>query len=166
MTTPRPVPLIKALLADPSTPVTCGSTLENARNLAQKFIAEVKKKYDGTRLGRHELHGEVLEDAAGALWTLALIDQGRIRVDDLGTAKRAALPTFQRVVVAIDPATTQGENSDFTAIVVAAHGADEDLYILHAEQMKVGPAAWPKRAVDFFDEWRADRIVPERNNDG
>jgi len=73
-TTPRPVPLIKRLLGDAQTVVTRGSTHENADNLSPAFVAEMNALYGGTRLGRQELDGELIEDVAGALWTRAMIE--------------------------------------------------------------------------------------------
>jgi phage terminase large subunit-like protein len=72
-TTPKPMPLLKSIMSDPATMVTRGSTFDNAANLASNFIDQIKKKYEGTRLGRQELNAEVLEDVVGALFTRALI---------------------------------------------------------------------------------------------
>src|SRR5690606_4924366 len=82
-TTPRPIPVIRELLADPTTRVTRGSTMANADNLDPKFLATVKAKYEGTRLGRQELEGEVLDDVPGALWTRAMLDHARVEPDNV-----------------------------------------------------------------------------------
>ena len=78
-TTPRPIPLLRQLLADPGTVVTRGSTYENTVNLAATFKDRILSRYEGTRLGRQELHAELLEDTPGALWTRVLLEQTRVR---------------------------------------------------------------------------------------
>src|SRR5262249_46243049 len=109
-TTPKPAKLIRALLAAPDCAVTRGSTRENAENLAPGFLAAILRQYEGTRLGRQELEAELLEDMPGALWSRDAIERARVTV----------VPSFKRVVVAIDPAASASEESDETGIVVAA----------------------------------------------
>jgi phage terminase large subunit-like protein len=72
-TTPRPTALLRSLLEDTETVKTTGSTYENAANLSPDFIANIKKKYEGTRLGLQEIHAEVLSQLEGALWKRELI---------------------------------------------------------------------------------------------
>lgn len=155
-TTPRPTATIKALLADAKTVVTRGSTYDNAANLAATFLDEVKRRYEGTRLGRQELLGEVLSDVDGALWTYSTIADSRVN----------EAPNLQRVVVAVDPATTANESSDYTGLSVVGLGFDGDYYVLHSEHVKVIPSAWAKRALDLLDEYDAEYIIAERNNGG
>jgi len=69
-TTPRPTRRVKDLMADAKTVVTRSSTFANRENLAPSFIDEMERRYAGTRIGRQELEGEILEDIEGALWTL------------------------------------------------------------------------------------------------
>src|SRR5215471_1531433 len=109
-TTPRPTKLIRDLLAREGREVvvTRGSTYENRANLAAGFFNQIIRKYEGTRLGRQELNAELLEDTPGALWSHTIIDAARM----------AVAPSLQRVVVAIDPAVTSGEDADETGIVV------------------------------------------------
>jgi len=78
-TTPRPIPLLRALLSDPGTVVTRGSTYENTVNLAATFKERILSRYEGTRLGRQELYAELLEDTPGALWSRLLFEQTRVR---------------------------------------------------------------------------------------
>lgn len=78
-TTPRPIPLIKALMTDSATKVTCAPTLANAKNLASAFLRNVLTRYHGTRLGRQELDGDIVDDRPGALWSRALLDQCRAK---------------------------------------------------------------------------------------
>jgi phage terminase large subunit-like protein len=110
-TTPRPTKLVRELLIREGRDVivTRGSTYENRANLAPAFFNQIVSRYEGTRLGRQELNAEVLEDTPGALWTIERIDKSR----------RQRAPELQRVVVAIDPAVTSGEDADETGIIVA-----------------------------------------------
>ena len=79
-TTPRPTPIIQRLMkaTDRSVAITRGSTYENSANLANDFLNEMKRRYEGTRLGRQELHAEILEDVEGALWQRDNIDLNRV----------------------------------------------------------------------------------------
>lgn len=155
-TTPRPIALVRRLLADPGTVVTRGSTFDNAANLSDAFIAAVRERYDGTRLGRQELYAEVLDDVPGALWQRDQLDRQRMR----------HAPEMKRVVVAIDPAISAGEDSDETGIIVAGIGEDGNGYVLADCTCKASPDAWARRAVDAYHEFKADRIVAERNQGG
>lgn len=155
-TTPKPTTLIRRLIDDPSSVVTRGSTFDNAGNLSETFIAGIRKRYEGTRLGRQELYAEVLTDTPGALWTRANIDDHR----------RPKPTTLTRVVVAIDPAVSANENSDETGIVVVGVGEDGHGYVLEDLSCRVSPDAWARRAVDAYHRHRADRIVAEVNQGG
>lgn len=157
-TTPRPTKLIKELLKQDSTLVVRGSTFDNAANLAPAALAELRLRYEGTRLGRQELYGEVVDDVEGALWSRDLIEASRIQADEL--------PPLIRVVVAIDPAVTSGDNSDETGIVVAGITSDQHYYILEDLSCKETPDAWARIAVDAYHRHKADRIVGETNNGG
>jgi predicted phage terminase large subunit-like protein len=157
-TTPRPTKLIKSLLAQDSTKVVRGSTFDNAANLAPAALAELRLRYEGTRLGRQELYGEIVDDVEGALWNRDSIEASRIRAEDL--------PPLIRIVVAIDPAVTSGDNSDETGIVVAGITSDQHYYILEDLSCKETPDAWARIAVDAYHRHKADRIVGETNNGG
>ena len=95
-TTPRPGKLLKELLARSDVHVTRGGTFENEANLAPNFLANLRSRYENTRLGRQELNGELLSDTPGALWQLDWLDRDRVKV----------APELRRIVVAIDPADT------------------------------------------------------------
>ena len=155
-TTPRPTPIIRALLTAPGTVVTRGRTLDNRANLAPGVVADLQRRYGGTRLGRQELDGEVLTDTPGALWTWERIDAARVSI---------ALQ-LRRVVVAIDPAVSAGEASDETGIVVCGIGFDGRGYVLEDASGKYSPDGWARRAVHLAAEHKADRIVAEVNNGG
>lgn len=154
--TPRPTKAVRELLTLPNVVVTRGSTYANRSNLAPSFFTSIVRKYEGTRLGREQLLGEVLDDLEGALWTRAMIDDARV----------AAAPDLVRVVVAIDPAVTSGEDSDETGIVVAGRGVDGEFYVLADVSCRLSADGWAQRAVAAYEEHKADRIIGEANNGG
>ena len=158
-TTPKPTPLVKQLVADKRCIVTRRPTTDNEANLPPSALASLKRKYEGTRLGRQELNAEILDDVPGALWTRAMIDDAQ---------KPRSVPDFARVIVAIDPSGTGGEDDagDSIGIVVAAKGVDGRGYVLADRSCKLSPDGWGRRAVAAYHEFRADRIVAERNFGG
>jgi phage terminase large subunit-like protein len=155
-TTPKPIAVVRELLTDPLTTVTRGSTYDNAANLAPSFLRRILGKYEGTRLGRQELHAELLDDIPGALWQRAMLDDLRV----------AEAPELQRIVVAVDPAVTSGEDSDETGIVVAGKGIDGHGYVLADLTCRLSPDGWARRAVQAYHTRRADMLVAEVNNGG
>ncbi|MFC6491313.1 terminase large subunit domain-containing protein, partial [Nitratireductor sp. GCM10026969] len=96
-TTPKPVPLIRRLVGSGEVTLTRMRTADNAANLSARFIKAVERNYAGTRLGRQELEGELIEDREDALWTRAGIEAATSRLT--GGALR-------RIVVAVDPPAT------------------------------------------------------------
>lgn len=155
-TTPRAIRLLKEIIASPSTVVTRGSTYDNRGNLAPAFFATVIGKYEGTRLGRQELNAEILDDMPGALWSREQIDLLRLR----------EAPPLRRIVVAIDPATTNNEGSDESGLIVAGLGHDNRAYILQDASMRGSPDEVCLKAVRLYRAWQADRIIAEVNNGG
>ena len=156
-TTPRPIPIIRELLADPRTVVARGKTTENADNLAKSFMDNMRSKYEGTRLGRQELDGEILDDVPGALWTRAMLEIASI--DNL--------PEMARIVVAIDPSGTNGDDKgDEVGIVVAGRGVDGRGYVIEDLTCKLSPDGWARRACEAYHRHGADRLVAERNFGG
>jgi phage terminase large subunit-like protein len=155
-TTPRPIRIFKALIAEPTTVVTHGTTFENAANLAPTYLAMLKRQYEHTRLGRQELRGDMLEAAEGALWSPDMIDAARVE----------KAPELRRVVVAIDPAVTSNEDSDETGIVVAGVGEDGDGYVLDDLSGTYSPKGWADVAIKAYNRRSADRIIAEVNNGG
>ena len=160
-TTPRPTKELKAIMADPATVITRGSTYENRANLAPAFFNSVIRKYEGTRLGRQELNAELLIDNPAALWQRSQIDAGRIGA----TAWKDAPATLKRIVVVIDPAVTSNPDSDLTGIVVAGIAGDQ-CYVLADLSLSATPDRWARAAINAFYLHRADRIVAEVNNGG
>jgi len=156
-TTPRPIKFFKELMADSTTIITRGTTYENEANLPKKFFKKIIKRYEGTRTGRQELNGEILEDIAGALWNRAWFDRDRIKSVDKNS--------LDRIVVAIDPAVTSGEESDETGIIVAAR-KDEEYFILEDLSGRYGPTEWARVAATAYERWQADIVIGEANNGG
>jgi phage terminase large subunit-like protein len=159
-TTPRPIPVVRRLMNDANTFVTRGRTYDNAANLAAPFLRQIEERYAGTRLGRQELDGEVLDDIPGALWNREIIDGNR----------RPEAPELDRIIVAIDPAATSGEEADETGIVAVGIATDADGYtrgyVLADRSLRGTPEEWAKAAVKLYRELDADRIVAEKNQGG
>lgn len=155
-TTPKPSRFLRALLADPGTVVTSGSTFANRANLPASVLADFTRIYAGTRIGRQELEGELLEEAEGALWSRAEIEALRIR----------EAPELVRIVVALDPSVTSGPDAAECGIIAAGLGADGHGYALRDRSAVVSPDDWATRALLLFDELEADRIVGEANQGG
>lgn len=160
-TTPRPLPLIKKLRQDSDTIVTMGATMDNSANLAANTIKQLYDRYGGTRLGRQELAGEILDDIPGALWKREDIDNSRLR---------EAPESLERVYVAVDPAVSNNEGSDEHGIVVVGLARDADGYakgyVLDDGTVRGSPEDWAKKAVSLYRFWSADKIIAEKNQGG
>lgn len=156
-TTPRPIPIIKRLMADRSTVITRGRTIDNRSHLAPGAVDALIERYQGTRLGRQELDGEIVDDVVGALWTRDTLD--RLRVKEA--------PEMARVAVAVDPSGTSGsDDGDDVGIVVAGRGVDGHAYVLEDATCKLSPEGWARRAITAFHRYGCDRLVAERNFGG
>ena len=156
-TTPRPITLLKKLLVDDSVIVTRGSTLENKVNLSSRFLDQVTRLYGGTRLGRQELDGQLIDDVPGALWSRAMIENCRV----------VQIPQLDRIIVAVDPPVTAGANADACGIVAVGMSPSKKAYVLADHSCQgLSPAGWAERAVALYDAVGADRIVAEVNNGG
>lgn len=182
-TTPKPIPLMRALLQqarreekelgreNASIVVTSGSTFDNAANLAGKFLQQMRDRYAGTRLGRQELEAELLDDVMGALWTRRMFDvRGPLAPMAAVLPSTEKPPRMVRVVVAVDPSGTSGEDEegagDAVGIVAAGLGIDGLYYILADDTCNLPPSGWSQAAVNCYRHWGADRIVAERNYGG
>ncbi len=156
-TTPRPVPLVRMLVARDDVAVTGGRTEDNREHLAADFLDAMAATYAGTRLGRQELGGELIEEAEGALWTRDLIERCRVR----------QAPDRSRVVVGVDPPAGAGAASDACGIVVVALGADGIGYVLEdASVQGLGPEGWARAVSLAAERHDADRVIAEANNGG
>ena len=160
-TTPRNTTALKALLTRPSTARTHAPTQANRAHLAVSFLEEVRARYAGTRLGRQELDGVLLEEAEGALWSAPMLERAQID----------AVPELSRVVVAVDPPVTGHARSDACGIVVAgleqgAGGASRVVVLEDATIQGASPVAWAEAAMAAFRRHDADRVVAEVNQGG
>lgn len=158
-TTPKPRKELLALLEEPGTIITTGSTLDNSENLPKKFIDRLVNKYGGTRLGQQEIYAEILGEVEGALWKRSTIDATRIK-------DRGVLNRLVKIIVAVDPATTNNKKSDETGIVVCGLLDDDRGLVIADGSLKESPDQWAKRARELFNEYRANYIVGEANNGG
>lgn len=159
-TTPRPTPLIKELLKDPTCVVVRGSTYENRANLAPTFFSQIVRKYEGTRLGRQELYAEILDDNPGALWSRDLLEATRV------TGTPDLFRSLVRVVVGVDPEASSAEEAAETGIIVAGLGADGHGYVLDDMTIRGSPYEWGRQVVSAYEKHQGDRVVPEINNGG
>lgn len=157
-TTPKPIRLLREWSArkDGSVFITKGSTFDNKANLSQAALLELESRYAGTRMGRQELYGELLDDIEGALWTRKMIEDARVK----------EMPPLVRIVVAIDPAVTSGEESDETGIVTAGVTADGHYYVMEDNSLRASPDQWARKAIESYHRHKADRIIGEANNGG
>lgn len=156
-TTPKPKKLVRDLYKDPSTYVVTGSTYDNLDNLAPLFRKQVLAKYEGTRLGRQEIHAEILEDVPGALWNRANIHANRV-----DTAPNALFN-----VLGVDIATTSSKRADLTGIVVAGADFQSKHYYVHEDNSdRYKPAEWAQVAIDKYKEYNCHAIVAEINQGG
>lgn len=159
-TTPKPTPVLRKLVDDKTTRRVGGSTYENADNLAPTFISTIVSQYEGTDLGRQELHAELLTENKNAHWNRALL---------AATRKRDADITFEdmiRVVVAVDPPATSGDKADECGITVCGRGIDKHGYVLADLSGRMSPQKWAQTALQAAKDFGADRIIAERNNGG
>jgi phage terminase large subunit-like protein len=156
-TTPRPIPLIKRLLADPRTAVTRAPTQTNAAFLSPAFLDEILIRYAGTRLGRQEIDGEIIEDRPDALWSRGTIEAARV----------AAAPPLIRIAVGIDPPASSRPGSDACGIVAAGISEDGIVHVLEdATVAGTAPERWAARAIWLYRKLQADTLVAEVNQGG
>jgi phage terminase large subunit-like protein len=156
-TTPRPVPALSAVLASPGLVMTRGTSFDNPHN-AIAFLRWADGVHVGSRLGRQELLGELLEDVAGTLWPGALIEASRAR-------EKVARDSLKRVVVAVDPPATA--DGDECGIVACALGHDDIAYVLGDHSAGgLSPEQWARKVAGAAERWAADRIVAAGNQGG
>jgi phage terminase large subunit-like protein len=154
-TTPRSIPLLKRIDEDPWTVTTSGRTSDNI-NLDDKFIEVMTATYAGTRIGRQELDGELLDDVEGALWTREMIERTRVSLPE----------ALHRIMVGVDPPAGVGEGSDACGIVVAG-SAGETLYVLQDASVRgLSPEGWANRVAAAAARWDTNVVIAEANNGG
>lgn len=157
-TTPRPLPALKKLMDAPDTVVSTAPTWNNARHLAPGFIAALRERWTGSVKQRQELLGELIEDPVGALWTRLMLDEACGRFDGDWD--------FERVVVAVDPPVSVGEDADACGIVAAGLRGGKACVLGDSSVQGLGPAEWAARVATLADSVNADCIVAEANNGG
>ena len=156
-TTPRPMALIKRLLADPATIVTRAATQANAYNLAPAFLQTVLARYKGTRLGRQEIDGDIVEERPDALWSRGALEACRI----------AYMPSLARIVVAVDPPGSARKHASACGIVAAGRAENGMIYVLADDTVAgLSPAGWASKAIALWRRLAADALVAEVNHGG
>ena len=152
-TTPRPTRLMRRVMAVHGLAETRGRTADNA-HLPAGWADAMAAQHAGTRWGRQELDGEMVDDVAGALWPRALIERQRV----------ARAPALVRVVVGVDPSASAG--GDACGIVAAGLGADGHGYVLEDASVRASPDGWARAVAACAARHGADRVVAEKNNGG
>lgn len=153
-TTPLPTKWMRARIAEATTRLSRVSTYANLKNLAPNVAQVILSRYEGTRLGRQELHGEILEDVEGALWAMSMIEY-----------EVAPLEQMDRIVIGVDPAGSVKRTSDETGIVAAGKIGDF-AYVIEDITGKYTPEGWARAAIALHNKLSADAIVVERNYGG
>jgi len=159
-TTPRPIKLIKDLTTTKGVVITKGNSYANRANLSPVYYDTIIAKYEGTRLGEQEIHGRILEDTPGALWSLDNIADNRCSYEKFKEVE------LVRIAVAIDPAVSAKVTSNETGIIAGGVDANGEAYILADGSGIMTPIQWARQAVRIFASLKADRIVAEVNNGG
>lgn len=160
-TTPRNTKAMKLLVSDPTTHVTNGSMYDNKDNLAKRFIRDIERRYAGTRLGRQEISGEIIDDIDGALWKRKWIEDNRVQ--------RGEYPELKRIVVGVDPPGSSDKTSEEPAecgIVVVGLGTDNHGYVLADYSLVGTPNEWATKALEAYSFFEADHIIGEVNFGG
>jgi len=156
-TTPRPTKLIKRLLGDSACVVTRAATIDNQANLAPGFVDKIVGRYRGTRLGRQELEGDMIEEMSGALWSRALLDRQR----------SSAPEKLVTTIVALDPPASIGPKADICGIVVLGLGADGFAYVLDDRSVQgLTPNQWAERVRAAYRDHQAEALIGEVNQGG
>ena len=158
-TTPKPMQVLKDIIANPTTIVTRSRTLDNSANLDSGSLRYLVTRYGGTALGRQELDAELLDQAEGALWTRALIEDARVQ-------EAPEQHEIRRIVVAIDPSGGSTAANSETGLIVACRTTSGHGYVLADASGRYSPQGWAERAIALYHEFGADRIVAEQNFGG
>ena len=155
--TPRPLKLVQDIVAREDCITIRGTSYDNLDNLDERFLKTVLQKYEGTTLGRQEIHAEIITQVAAALWKRETIEH--YRVDKA--------PDLVRVLVGVDPqAATGQQRRQFereTGIVVAGLGADGRVYVGPDRSMSGLPSAWADGVIAAYHDSSADRVIAEGN---
>lgn len=164
--TPTPTEWTMKMEDDPKIEVRRVSTYANRANLSDDFIADLEEQYEGTRMGRQEIHGEVLRDVEGAFWNDDMyqhIHCGSQEVyEDL-------LDSMDDRALAVDPAGSKSKRSDETGIIGMGRQDTPQggrFYVLGDATLKGTPSEWAAQTFRAARAMRVNRIVVERNFGG
>lgn len=170
-TTPRPIKLIKDLVLREGKDVfvTRGATYDNFANLSETFKTQIVNQYEGTRLARQELLGEILFDVPGALWSEEDLERNRRSVDGNGYPKRPNI--LKRIIVSVDPtisSPTKKTSNEMASCGIIVGGIDHELhgYVVSDRTLKGAPAVWAKAVIQAYHAYDADFVIAEGNNGG
>jgi phage terminase large subunit-like protein len=155
-TTPRPVPILKRLINEAGTRLVRLSTQSNAGNLAPGFIEALEARYGGSRLGRQELGGELIDDREDALW----------KRSDLDACRTKSIAPLRRIVVAVDPPAGAGEASRCGIVVAGLEESGRAVVLADCSVAGASPAGWAHAVVKAYRRFQADRVVAEVNQGG
>ena len=157
-TTPKPTQLMRQLQEDPAVVVTRGNTHENRANLPPGYFSSVVDPLEGSRLGRQEIHGELVDEMPGALFSRADLDRFRVQ----------EAPSLRRIVVGVDPTVGEADDEEIAecGIVVAGLGNDGHGYVLADLSRRASPLVWARTVTSAWTMWHADRVIAEDNNGG
>ncbi|MBC7986186.1 MAG: DNA-packaging protein, partial [Sphingomonadaceae bacterium] len=157
-TTPRPIAALKAIIGDPDAEVTGGTSFANP-HLPRAHLAAMTRSYAGTRFGRQELEGEMMSEAAGALWTRKGIDGMR---SGMGPGTPNTVSPVRTIVGVDPPASFEG-----TCGIVACGVDREGIAHVLADHSVSGasPEGWARKVAAAAAMWDA-RVVAEANNGG
>lgn len=153
-TTPRPLPLIRSLVADVRTLIRKVSTFRNALNLAQTFLNRLLTRYVGTRLGRQELEADILSESDEALWKLQWLERNRV----------TQFPHLIRTIVGVDPPA--GEITECGIVASGVNVDRTDCYTLADDSIAGTPDVWAKQVWATALKVNAHAIYAEQNQGG
>lgn len=168
-TTPRATKIIKQLVIAENTHLTRGTTYENVTNLAQAFMAEITREFEGTRFGRQEIYADILDESELAFWNRDQLDEIRImpKKDEKG---EVILPPMKNLVIGVDVAISFGEESAETGIIVAGMGLDGLAYVIQDASGKYRPDGWARKVCALYqsysDEGYNVKVIAEKNQGG
>lgn len=165
-TTPRPGPVLRALMAMPGLVTSRSRTAWNRAHLSNGFLETMEDTYGGTALARQEMDGEIVEALSGGLWTREMFE--RCRVDKH--------PPFDKIIIAVDPPACRDARGDACGIIVAGWVSGNkgqtssntgQVYILRDGTVRgLSTGTWADVVLRLYRAWDADYIVIEKNMGG
>lgn len=135
--------------------------IDNAENLPQGYIEQTLGNLSLNKRKRFLL-GEWSDDNENALWKMSMIDPYR----------KSEVPSdLERIVVGVDPAVTNSENSDYTGIMVVGKKQNKSdgkshFYVLDDQSLLASPHDWAVAVCNTYRKWNADKVIAETNQGG